>query len=109
MIVDLSYPSSRSVNDGINPDWCTLNYSSVNDVVRFVLGLGQGSHLVKVDLKSAYRLVLAHPLDRHLFGIQWGGHRYVDVALPFGLWSAPRLFWRLWMHLGGLSLRQEPP
>ena len=48
--------------------------------------------LLKIDLKSAYRIVPVHPADRHLLGLSWDGSVYVDQALPFGLRSAPKLF-----------------
>ena len=110
MIVDLSHPSGRSVNDGISPLLCSLQYSSLDDALSFVKQLGQGTVLIKVDLRSAYRLVPVHPQDRHLFGINWGGYVYVDQALPFGLRSAPKLFtavadaigWALWQ--AGITL-----
>ena len=87
MIVDLSYPASRSVNDEIASDPCLLKYSSVDNALQFITKLGQNTVLIKVDLKSAY-----HSTDCHLFGIHWDGKVYVDQALPFGLCSAPKLF-----------------
>ena len=48
--------------------------------------------MVKVDLKSAYRMVPVHPEDRKLLGMQWKDHVYIDTCLPFGLRSAPRIF-----------------
>ena len=33
-----------------------------------------------------------HPLDRPLLGMKWGNRYYVDMALPFGLRSAPYIF-----------------
>jgi len=92
MIVDLSHPANRSVNDGICKQLCTLTYPSIADAVQFIRLLGPGTLLLKVDLKSAYRIVPVHALDRHLLGVQWQGGVYVDQALPFGLRSAPILF-----------------
>ena len=93
MIVDLSSPLARSVNAGIQPDLCTLRYSSVYDIVQFISYLGCGTPLIKVDLKNAYRMVPIHPADRWLFGLRWSGQQvYVDQALSFGLRSAPNLF-----------------
>ena len=31
LILDLSSPEGLSVNDGINPDWCSLSYVTVED------------------------------------------------------------------------------
>ena len=92
MIVDLSYPSSWSVNDGISRDPCSLRYASMDDALGFVNRLGRGSLLIKVDLKNAYRMVPVHSQNRHLLGICWEGNCYADMALPFGLRSAPMIF-----------------
>ena len=46
----------------------------------------------KVDTKSAYRIIHVHPADRYLLGMFWQGKCYVDLALPFGLCSAPGIF-----------------
>lgn len=64
---------------------------SVDNAFKFIIRLGCGTHLIKVDLKSAYRVVQIHPQDRHLFNICRDEHVYVDQALPFGLRSAPLL------------------
>ena len=37
MIVDLSHPRGRSLNDLISPDACTLSYPSIDDAVDFVV------------------------------------------------------------------------
>ena len=92
MIVDLSHPDGRSVNDDISPDLCSLSYPSVDNAVEYILTLGRFTELVKVDLKNAYRMLPIHPGDRHLLGMQWDSGVYVDLCLPFGLRSAPKIF-----------------
>ena len=92
LITDLSFPEGASVNEGINPDYCTLAYTSVERVARAAHSLGSGARLAKVDIKSAYRLLPVHPQDRHLLGMEWKGAYYVDAMLPFGLRSAPKIF-----------------
>lgn len=69
-----------------------MKYVSVDDGLKFITRLSHGTHLIKVDLKSAYQVVPLHSQDRHLFGICWDVLVYVDQALPFGLCSAPLLF-----------------
>ena len=71
LILDLSSPDGQSVNDGINPEWCSLSYISVEDAVSIIRRLGQNTLLAKVDIKSAYRMVPVHPDDRLLLGMQW--------------------------------------
>ena len=92
LILDLSSPEGHSVNNGINPELCSLSYVSVDDAARAVAKLGLGSLLAKVDIKSAYRMVPVHPEDRMLLGMIWEGALYVDATLPFGLRSAPKMF-----------------
>ena len=63
LIVDLSSPVGRSVNDGIPSEPCSLKYASVDDAVSIVKALGKGSLLVKDDLKDAYRMIPVHPIS----------------------------------------------
>lgn len=91
-ITDLSFPDGASVNDGIDPHLCSLQYTSVHKVAQAALRLGHGALLAKLDIKSAYRLLPTHPDDRPLLGVQWKGSLYVDAMLPFGLRSAPKIF-----------------
>ena len=92
MIVDLSFPKGRSVNDGISKVLASISYASVDDAVHYILTLGRGAQLVKLDLRNAYRIVPVHPQDQRLLAISWEGGTYVDRALPFGLRSAPKIF-----------------
>ena len=92
LIVDLSSPHGGSVNDGIGPEWCSLEYVSVDSVAVVVARLGRGTILAKVDIRSAYRLVPVHPDDRWLLGMSWENELFVDTVLPFGLRSAPKIF-----------------
>jgi len=48
--------------------------------------------MAKFDVESAYRNVPVHPSDRYLLGMKWRNQYYVDLALPFGLRSAPFIF-----------------
>ena len=92
LIVDLSSPAGHSVNDGISKSLCSLTYVSVDTAVKLVKQLGWGTLLAKVDIRSAYRMLPIHPDDRWLLGMRLEGSVFVDTALPFGLWSAPKIF-----------------
>ena len=81
-----------SVNDGINPDEFTLHYITVDQIIRLVSRLGKGALMAKFDVEAAYRNVPVHPSDRYLLGMKWRNQYYVDLALPFGLRSAPFIF-----------------
>ncbi len=92
LILDLSHPEGHSVNDGIEAELCSVQYASVGEAVRRILTMEKGGHLTKIDIESAYRIVPVHPEDRGLMGMEWEGKRYIDLALPFGLRSAPKIF-----------------
>ena len=92
LIVDMSSPEGRSINDGIPPELTSLSYISIQDVIRQIIKLGPGTFLAKLDIKSAYHIIPVHPADHHLLGLAWEGKLYVDATLPFGLRSAPKIF-----------------
>ena len=104
LIVDLSSPKGKSVNDGISPELASVQYSSVDHLASLVRQSKRGALLVKADIKEAYRNIPVHPDDHHLLGIKWEGVAYMDTVLPFGLRSAPLIFsamadaaqWMLW-------------
>ena len=92
LIVDLSSTWGSSVNEGNSTKSCSLQYSSVDDVVSIIRHLGSHAELVKMDLSNVYRIVPVHPDNQLLLGISWQGSTFVDRALPFGLHSAPKIF-----------------
>ena len=92
LILDLSSPHGLSVNDGIDPNQFSLHYIKFDDVVTMVTKLGRGALMAKFDVQSAYRNVAVLPRQWHLLGMKWRGKFYIDLALPFGLRSAPFIF-----------------
>ena len=95
LIMHLSAPAGRSINDGISTDDYSLHYVTIDDAVKLMHKYGPGALLAKVDLRNAFRLCPVAPSDWPLLGIRWGGQFYVDKCLPFGLRSSPYLFNRL--------------
>ena len=53
---------------------------------------GHGTLLAKFDVANTYCNVAIHHLDRPLLGMKWREKYYVDMALLFGLRSAPYIF-----------------
>ena len=92
LIIDLSHPNTKSVNDGIPKVLCGLSYITIEDAIHRITQLGPHTLLAKLNIKSAFRLLPVHPADRHLLGIEWRNSIYLDTCLPFGLRSAPKLF-----------------
>ena len=92
LIVDLSSPHGRSVNDAISVECCHMHYTSILEAASLIRRLGKGASLAKINLHQAYRMVPVHADDHHLLAIRWQNRVFVDTALPFGLRSAPQIF-----------------
>ena len=92
IVLDLSIPPGRSVNDGIPKDTfpdvpfhLTLPRSA--DFANLILSNGRGSFIYKKDLKRAYRQIPVDPKDYKFLGHKWRDNYYFDLVLPFGLRS----------------------
>ena len=92
LILGLSFPPGRSVNDGIPPELSELQFTTVDKAAQLIICLGRGALLAKIDISHAYRNVPVHPDDRRLLWTVWNGSVFVDTSLPFGLRSAPKIF-----------------
>ena len=92
LIIDLSHPHNHSINDGIPSSLCSIKYISIDNAINQILLLGKGTMMAKIDIKSAFRLLPVHPADRHLLMMSWNNSVYIDMCIPFGLRSAPKLF-----------------
>ena len=90
VIVDLSFPEDKSVNNGILKDQylgetISVQYPTVDNLIDLIKKKGNGCHLFKSDLKRAYRQIYLDPGDIHLLGYKWRGHIYFDRVLTMGL------------------------
>ena len=50
LITDLSHPPGGSVNDGVNPEYCSLSYVTVGTVASVVAYFGTGSLMANLTL-----------------------------------------------------------
>ena len=69
-----------------------MHYIKPDQIISMVLKHGPGALMAKFDVEAAYRNIAVHPDDRYLLGMKWRGLFFVDLALPFGLRSAPYIF-----------------
>lgn len=93
VIVDLSWPSGSSVNDGIPSgsflgELFELTYPTIDAIVSAIVSLGRGCMLYKRDLRKAYRQFPVDPHDYYLLGYPWNRQFYFDTVLTMGLRSA---------------------
>ena len=98
VILDLSFPSGKSVNDGVQKDiyletYFELNYSSVDTVINHLKALGNEALLYKIDISRAFRHIRIDPGDLDLLGLKHE-HLFIDCTLPFGFRHSSVFFQR---------------
>jgi hypothetical protein len=59
LITRLSYLPSNSVSDFIDNKFSTVQYSSFDEAISIVEKLDKNSLIAKMDIKAAFRLLLA--------------------------------------------------
>lgn len=92
LITHLSYPEMNSVNHFIDPEDCSVAYTSLDQILQEVARLGKGTVLAKMDIKSAFRLMIINPGDVDLLGFKFEGNYYIDKCLPMGCAISCNLF-----------------
>ena len=92
LIFDLSCPDGASVNDGIPASHGAIVYEPLSVAMSLVAQVGRGAMMLKRDLKSAFRYIPVSILDQWCLIFEWNGVFYVELFLPFGLRTAPRIF-----------------
>lgn len=94
VIMDLSWPTGHSVNDGIPSDQydgtpCKLHLPRTDDLIELILEHGPSCYLYTRDIARAYRQIKVDPMDWPLLCFRKGDDIYVDTSIPFGLrWGA---------------------
>ena len=91
-IMNLSFPSGLSVNDGIQKDKFSLSYVTVDNAIDIILSLGPGCLLTKIDIQKAFRQVPVHPSNWNLLGFSFNNAFYIDRVLSMGGRSSPAIF-----------------
>ena len=92
VILDLSSPKGASVNDFINKEDFPVKYSSFDDAVEMVAGIGPEAFLAKLDIKNAFTICPVKKGQWFLLAFKWQGKYYIYPILPFGLRSSPHIF-----------------
>ena len=94
LITDLFSPPGSSVNDLIPDSEAAVSYTGISAAFAIIVKFGQVALLAKFDISRAYCLLPMHPNHHHYLGMFWKDRFFVDLALPFGLRSASRIFSR---------------
>jgi hypothetical protein len=83
VIHHLSYPDGTSINDGISKDLCTVQYQTIDDVIKLVKHYGKSSLLSKTDIENNFRLV---PINKQNYdlGFSIDGHFAMKKRYQWG-------------------------
>ena len=101
VIHDLSWPEGSSINDFISKSDHSMQYISIDNIVQKVVAKCHKCLMAKLDIEDAFKHIIVRPEDVELLGTTWtrqqadGGQikeYYLDLVLPFGMRSSPKLF-----------------
>lgn len=100
VILDLSYPKGKAVNDGISTEnhfGHDISYTlpTITDFAERLVSQGRNAYMWKADLRRAYRQLRADPLDAPLLGMKVGNDIYIDLCPPFGCRSSAAICQKL--------------
>ena len=92
LVMDLSQPRGKSINEGIEKEDFNIQYSKFDDATSMIRTAGRDCLLSKLDIKHAYRLLPVRSDQWHMLAYRWNGKYYVDMVLPFGMRSSGGIF-----------------
>ena len=92
IILNLSSPKKKSVNDGIDKREFPATMSSTTEWLRVLKRAGRHSYILKIDWSDAYKHIPVHEDDLDLQWFEWLGRLFVELCLIFGAVSAPGIF-----------------
>ena len=92
LIHNLSHPLGKSVNSHIDPENCSVQYTSFDKVLCTISEVGPNSLMGRMDVSSAFRLLPIHPDDFVLFGFKFNDYFFFDKCLPMGCSASCQLF-----------------
>ena len=104
VILNMSAPAGKSVNDGIDSGEFPAVMSSTAKWLAVLNKAGRGCLMTKVDWADAYKHVRVRAADTALQWFSWMGIFFVELCLVFGTASSPGIYDRLAKVVLGLAL-----
>lgn len=92
LIHNLSSPPGLSVNDKLDPELCTVRYTTFDAAIQKLQRLGEGALMAKADIEDAFCLLPVHPEDTRLLGFTFEGEFFIDLCMPMGCSIACAVF-----------------
>jgi len=95
MILNLSAPKGKCVNEGIDNNLFPATMSSTGKWLEVLEKAGRHCQMMKVDWASAYKHIAVRKEDLPLQYFSWLGRDFVELMLIFGAVSSAGLYDRL--------------
>jgi hypothetical protein len=92
VILNLSAPKGRSVNDGIDKEEFPAKMSSTGAWLRVLENAGRGCLIMKIDWAAAYKHICVRLEDLDLQWFCWAGKYFKELCLIFGSASSAGIF-----------------
>ena len=89
---DASQPLPISVNGGIDPDLCSVSYTTLNHAAKVLHDSGPDSEFVAADAAEAFRIIPMAESEWPLLGLSWENQVYLETRLVFGTMPAPAIY-----------------
>ena len=96
--------NGKSVNDLLYPEWCTVEYIQLREIVYTIKQMGEGAMMWVKDLEDGYFNIKIRPEQTKLIAFVFAGMLYIPMVLVFGLATAPLIF-TMFMWFAVMAIR----
>ena len=93
-----------SINDLLYPDWCTVEYIQLREIVYTIKQMGKGAMMWVKDLEDGYFNIKIRPDQTKAIAFMFAGMLYIPMVLVFGLATAPLIF-TMFMWFAVMAIR----
>ena len=96
--------NGTSLNDLLFPDWCTVEYIQLREIVYTIKQMGEGAMMWVKDLEDGYFNIKIRPDQTKSLAFIFAGMLYIPMVLVFGLSTAPLIF-TMFMWFAVMAIR----
>ena len=93
-----------SLNDLLYPEWCTVEYIQLREIVYTIKQMGEGAMMWVKDLEDGYFNIKIRPDQTKAISFIFAGMLYIPMVLVFGLATAPLIF-TMFMWFAVMAIR----
>jgi len=97
-----------SINDCLDPHWCTVEYLQQLEIIELLHILGPGAYIWAKDILDGYYNINIRKHFVHKLGFYFDNKIYLFQVLPMGLASSPRIFTEF-MHFPIWAFKHDKP